>query len=397
MVGRTPPTRKDGSVNTASPDPMQAAAAVREGITQLAQALYEIDSSPELALVRDRDQLRGRSATVAAEAAELVDGLWARYPLLSDTGERLEVARAGGERAELTALLRGDGIHLPDGTRAGAAALLRSLEADAERASAAIARLGAAWRSAVPRLDALGARLRDAAATADLLGMPGDPELAAARAVVDDVNAQAAADPLGAPLDDAERLMRRVEKRLAELSRARAGIGAGLAAAEARLDELQRLIAAGAGARDATQERIVDPGGLAAPLDPVTLDTGERALRPWLARIRSQAGAGAWPAAAQGLEHWEEDAAALHARADTIAASNRAPLERRNDLRGLLEALRAKAAALGLAEDPALTRHYRSAREALYAYRCDVRRAEALVREYGRAIELPPSGGGGGA
>jgi hypothetical protein len=49
---------------------------------------------------------------------------------------------------------------------------------------------------------------------------------------------------------------------------------------------------------------------------------------------------------------------------------------------------------LGLAEDPALTSRYRSAREALYAYRCDVRRAETLVREYGRAIEEPPSGGG---
>lgn len=376
-------------------DPLQAAPAVREGITRLAQTLYEIDSSPELALVRDRHQLRGRSATVATEAAGLVDGLWTRYPLLSDAGERLEAALAAGDRHGLGALLDGRSITLPDGTSTGVAALLRDLEADAEQAAAAIKQLGTAWRNAVPHLDALRARLVRAAASADALGMPGDPELAAARTVVDDVTAQAAADPLGAELDEAEQLVQRVEERLAHLARTRATIGADLDVAESRLEELARLIGAGAGARKAAQERIVDPGGLVEPLDPGQLDTGDRALRPWLARIRAQAGAGAWPAAAKGLEQWQEEADTLHARASAVAAQNRAALERRNDLRGLLEALRAKAAALGLAEDAALTQRYRSAHEALYAYRCDVRRAETLVGDYGRAIEQPPSGGGG--
>jgi len=375
---------------------MQAAPAVREGITRLAQVLYQIDSSPELALVRDRDQLRGRSATVAAEAAGLVDGLWTRYPVLSEAGERLEAAMTRGDRQELGDLLHGRGVTLPDGTATGAAALLRSLEGDAERASDAMAQLGNAWRSALPRLDALRARLTATAGAADTLGMPGDPELAAARTVVDDVTAQASSDPLGAELDDAERIVQRVEERLSELARTRAGIGSDLDAAVARLEELAQLMTAGSGARHAAEERIVDPGGLAAPLDPAELDTGDRALRPWLARIRAQAAAGAWPAAAKGLEQWKEEAGALHARANAVAEANRAPLERRNDLRGLLDAFRAKAAALGLAEDAALTERYRSAREALYAYRCDVRRAETLVQDYGRAIELPPSGGGGG-
>jgi chromosome segregation ATPase len=375
-------------------DPVQAAPAVREAITRLAQVLYDIDSSPELALVRDRAQLRGRSATVAAEAAALVDGLWTRYPLLSDAGERIEAALTTGNRQELASLLHAQGITLPEGTRTGAVALLQVLETDAERASTAIKQLGTAWRNAVPRLDALRVRLVNATTSAEALGMPGAPELAAARTVVDDVTAQAAADPLGADLDEAEQLVQRVEERLAELARTRASIGADLDAAEARLEDLARLIAAGRGARKAAEDRILAPGGLATPLDPAELDTGDRALRPWLKRIRAQAAAGAWPAAAKGLEQWQEEADALHARAGAVAAANRAPLERRNDLRGLLDAFRAKAAALGLAEDPALTERYRSAREALYAYRCDVRRAETLVREYGRAIELPPSGGG---
>lgn len=361
---------------------MTAAPAVRDGITRLAQALYQIDASPELALVRDRDQLRGRSAKVAEEAAALVDGLWTRYPELSEAGEQIEGALGRGDRDGLAALL------------ARATPLLHTLDADAERASTLIGQLGTAWRNAVPRLDALRARLAQAAATADTLGMPGDPELAAARTVVDDVTAQATANPLGAEIDDADRLVERVEQRLSELARTRAGIGADLDAAAKELEELAGLIAAGRGALEAAEARIVDPGGLVAPLDPAELDAGDRALRPWLTRIRAQAGAGAWPAAAKGLEQWREEAEALRSRATAVAAANRAPLERRNDLRGLLDAFRAKAAALGLAEDPALTERYRSAREALYAYRCDVRRAETLVREYGRAIEAPPSGGG---
>jgi chromosome segregation ATPase len=359
-------------VSAAQQDPLRAATTVRDGITRLAQALYEIDSSPELALVRDRDQLRGKSATVAEEAGKLVDGLWTRYPQLTEAGERVDSAIARGDRQALRNL---------DGT----AALLRTLEADAERAKTLIAQLGTAWRNAVPRLDALRSRLAKVAQTADTLGIPGDPELAAARTVVDDATAQATSDPLGAKLDDAERLVERVERRLSDLAETRATIGSDLDAAGSRLDELASLIHAGHGARAAAEDRIVDPGGLVTPLDQTELDN----LRSRLDRLKAQARAGAWPAAAQGLEQWQEHAEEIRSNAQAIAAANRAPLERRNDLRGLLDAFRSKAAALGLAEDPALTQLYRSAHEALYAYRCDVRRAEALVREYGKAIETP--------
>jgi chromosome segregation ATPase len=345
---------------------------VRDGITRLAQALYDLDARPELALVRDRSHLQGRSAELAAEAAALVDGLWTRYPALSEAGEQLEAALARGDR---------QAVQNVDGT----AALLRTLQADAERASTLVTKLGAAWRDAVPRLDALRARLATAAETAEALGMPGDPELAAARTVVDDTTAQATSDPLGAKLDDAERLVRRVEERLSGLARTKAGIGGDLDAAETRLEEVARLIQAGHGARAAAEDRIVDPGGLVAPLDHAELD----GVRARLDRLKAQARAGAWPAAAKGLAEWQEEVDDLRARADAVAAANRAPLERRNDLRGLLDAFRSKAAALGLAEDPALTARYRSAHEALYAYRCDVRAAETLVREYGKAIETP--------
>lgn len=362
--------------------PAAAGPSVRDGISRLAQALYRIDGSPELGLVRDRGRLRGRSAEVAGEISGLVDGLWARYPALSEAGERIDAAIARRDTTDVAAIVRDAGP------------LLREMEADADRASSLIDALGGAWRDAVPRLDALRARLDAAVAAAEALGVAGDPELAAARMVVSDATAQATADPLGAGVDDADRIVERVGRRFADLAQTRASIGADLDAAGALLDELAALVAAGLGARTAAETRIVDAGGLVPALEKSVLDAGDRALRPWLARLRSQAAAGAWEVAAKGLLAWQAEAAELRARAESVAAANRAPLERRNDLRGLLDAFRAKAAAHGLAEDPALTARYRAARDVLYAYRCDVRRAETLVREYGRAIEQPPGGGG---
>ncbi|MCQ0007646.1 hypothetical protein [Actinomadura madurae] len=61
-------------------------------------------------------------------------------------------------------------------------------------------------------------------------------------------------------------------------------------------------------------------------------------------------------------------------------------LDRRGELRGRLEAYRAKAARLGLAEDERLTVLYGEAREVLWTAPCDLRRATTVLAEYQRAI-----------
>lgn len=371
---------------------MTAAASLRAGVSQLADTLLRIDTSPELSLVRDRGQLRGRSAARAAEASALLEGLWLRFPALKEAADKAEQAIAAGDHATAAGVVHDtDAVRLPDGSTTSASRLLAVLEDEAAQAEKAVRELATAWRNVLPRLDAMTTQLQKATAMAADLGIAHDPELAAARTVVDDLAATATADPLGVAFDRAEQQVTLAVAQMEELARTRATIGSDLEAAEARLEELARLIEAGAGAREAAETRIVDPRGLVDPLDPALLDQGDLALRPWLARLRAQAAAGAWPAAAKGLEQWRDAAGEVHARAASVAATNRAPLERRNDLRGLLEAYRAKAAAMGLAEDPALTRLYRAAREALYAYRCDVRQAEARVREYGQAIDAPPA------
>ena len=58
----------------------------------------------------------------------------------------------------------------------------------------------------------------------------------------------------------------------------------------------------------------------------------------------------------------------------------------RDELRGLLGAYRAKAAALGAAEDPALTSQYRHARDLLWTAPCQLAEADQAVRDYQRAV-----------
>ena len=59
---------------------------------------------------------------------------------------------------------------------------------------------------------------------------------------------------------------------------------------------------------------------------------------------------------------------------------------RRDELRGLLGAYRAKAAALGAAEDPELTSRYRRARDLLWTAPCQLAAADDAVRGYQRAV-----------
>ena len=92
-----------------------------------------------------------------------------------------------------------------------------------------------------------------------------------------------------------------------------------------------------------------------------------RRLAAELSRIDKDAGAAA--------EHWKE--AELAARA---------VLDRRSELRGLLDAYRAKAGRLHLVEDPSIMRAYQLAHDLLWSAPCDLAASDAAVRNYQGAI-----------
>jgi hypothetical protein len=96
--------------------------------------------------------------------------------------------------------------------------------------------------------------------------------------------------------------------------------------------------------------------------------------------------AGAWSEARRALADWTVQATALLDETKSITRENRAPIGERNQLRGLLDAYRAKAVKHGLAEDPELCRSFARAQNVLFTAPTDLQQARMLVRACQRLL-----------
>ena len=146
-----------------------------------------------------------------------------------------------------------------------------------------------------------------------------------------------------------------------------------------RLSAAERLSTTSTGPRptggrrsDATRRRSCGPGGSAGADRPGRLRLRPPGASGLAGAARDLADDGSWLAAGEGLDRWEEVAGGWVANARAVLAANRAPLDRRAELRGLLDAYAAKAAAIGRAEDPALADLHDAAHDALHTAPCDL-------------------------
>jgi hypothetical protein len=124
---------------------------------------------------------------------------------------------------------------------------------------------------------------------------------------------------------------------------------------------------------------------IAAPrLPPQPAATG--GLGDMLADLDTLRLAGQWRRLASALDAIDRDAAAAAARWNDAGQAARALLDRRGELRGLLDAYRAKAGRRGGAEDAELTSSYAHARELLWSAPCDLTAAADAVRSYQEGV-----------
>ena len=107
---------------------------------------------------------------------------------------------------------------------------------------------------------------------------------------------------------------------------------------------------------------------------------------PPLASLAALAAAGRWTRLQAELDRCDSELAAAVARTRGVENSVAELLDRREELRGLLGAYKAKAARLGAAEDPELTARYDQAHDLLWTAPCDLTAAAAAVAGYQRAI-----------
>jgi hypothetical protein len=388
----------------------QAAAAVTTAVAErdaIQANLLELDSSFGKQLLAGAELTGGTRRRWDAAAATLAT-LWQVFSAYSAVVDQVAEAAARHlgprELAAISGLLTGRSVQLASGPAPLAGRDLADPGRENLTLATAVARMRGAfssvtevvsaaelvWTEAAGRLDAVGAELArvsplaatlgDEALTANLTA--GQGELARMR---DTLNS----DPLalwqpGGTVDTsgADRLAERV------------------AAAASRVDELVRLRdeahqrvaevdAAAAAARSAREDAVAAwqratakiAAGALPPPPPDLADLSGR-----LDGLGAMLAGGRWTRLASELDLLDRELATATAGFKEAERAVAAAMAKRDELRGLLGAYKAKAARLGAAEDATLAERYDRARDLLWTAPCDLAAAEAAVAGYQQAV-----------
>lgn len=388
----------------------QAAAAVKAAVTErdaIQANLLELDSSFGKQLLAGAE-LTGETRRRWDATAVMLATLWQVYEAYSavvDQAAEAAAARHLGPRelAALSALLTGRSVQLASGPAPLAGRDLADRGHEDLTLATAVARMRGAfstvtevvaaaehvWTEVAGRLDTAGAEL---ARVTPLAAALGDEALAGNLASAQDKLARMRdtlnSDPLalwqGGTVDTsgADRLQERVAAAVAradELIRLRDE-------ARQRVGEVQTAAVAVRAARDdavAAWQRAAEKIAAAA-LPPPPAEPADLSVR--LAGLGPLMDGGRWPRLASELDLLDRELAAATARFKEAERAAVSALARRDELRGLLGAYKAKAARLGAVEDTALTERYDRARELLWTAPCDLTAAEAAVAGYQQAV-----------
>jgi hypothetical protein len=364
---------------------------------RIAVNLVELEGRPTFGLLQTT-AWRGISAEQIGPSVAVVANLWRSFQSFRDLLAQARSRRGTGRRLDDTArqslevLLSGPSI-LVDVTQLPAEErtllgptehetwrtpeqILTQMSADYDQVSNAVGAVEAAWRDLVPALD----RANTAVAASSLTNS-ADPALATVRDQIAAIERALVDDPLGlsastlAQLDAAVSIARERSERQAGATAARQ---AGLEQADRMLSAMRADIAGARAARGEAEAKIAGVAGLVDPPDDARVED----LASQLTNLRTTND----PAALARLDGWLARAEDLVTQVATATRTNRAPLERRDEQRGLLSGYQAKAAASGLLEDDRVTALIRAAEQELYRAPTDLERAAQLVQELGRAL-----------
>ena len=364
---------------------------------RVADNLVELEARPTYDLL-STTIWKGVSAAQFKPAVAAMPNLWRSFQSFRDMLATARTRRGTGKRLDsngrqsLEVLLTGPSV-LIDVTQLPAEQrtllgpslnetwltpeqLLDQMTADYDTVSNAVGALDAAWRNLVPALD----RARAA------LASPGNDANDPALATVDDqlaaIERSLVDDPLGLPSSTLKQLDAAVSI-LGERRARNASLAADWTTGLQRVDALVADVRAHlADAHAAASEASAKISGAATTQTEPPDGTQLQALVNELTHLRTIAN----PSALARLEALEARLDALDTQAVSAASSNRAPLLRRGELRGLLSAYQAKAGASGLLEDARVAATLSGAELELYRAPTDLVRASQLVDDLGNIL-----------
>lgn len=211
------------------------------------------------------------------------------------------------------------------------------------------------------------------------------PALATADRALEAIRDRIESDPLGS-LDEFDNsvapVLQQARNALAKLKSQREQITRGLSSANQLMGQLADLHQQSLASWQERRLKVVCLTEPAAPQEDQTLVT----LREWLARLQEKFQEGMVDPILVGLEKWNKAAAECVFKERACLNANQASLKERNELRGRLEALKAKSRARNAAEHPELTRIAKEATQLLFNRPTPIDKASTLVMDYERIL-----------
>ena len=376
---------------------------LRAAVEHIGTNLVALEQDPTVALL-DLADLRGESAERWESARVALADLFGSYHALGAVVDRATDVRGTGRwlaptsARQLAELLQGRSVVVTGATvalvdrrllgssRTATAwtptALLTQMATSFDEIGAVVATASRTWEVAVARTRALRERMTALGDTG--AARPG-PSRESVQAELDAIAADVLADPLTLDwkrLDRVEADVEAHERGSAAAGELRDDLAATIAAARTLLDDTTAVVGSAADTVARARAKIVVPAGLTAiePADDLAAD---------LERIVTRAAEGRWSEAAAELVAWRTAADDRRSAAVTCTAEHGALLRTRVELRGRLDAYRAKADRDGRLEDPAVTSRYVTAHDALHTAPTDLIAAADLVRRYQEALAAP--------
>jgi hypothetical protein len=384
----------------------RALASTRDAAGRVGSALFELDTHRDRRAA-ETARLRGTSAARWVEARDQIELLWVWYRSVSEALDSLQTRRKAARLrtatvAELWAELHGPLVELtPDSLEkarrsipeasglmspAPLASILSVMTSAFDRAAESVTALFAAQDVILPCLMEIESRLGAIEAQASSIKMLAPRKIVDIRTRVHGLRSDLLEDPLSIDPDTVRAITFETDRLAADMQSSVAAanqFAETVALLETVLGERNSAIMAARPRAEEVKRKITQCSPATLDLD--GLDRTAEVLREEIGALRAVAQENAQAA----LERAGELAGQLSQLAlDTqdIADAAQQQMEARRELRGRLDAYRAKAQAVGRAEDMRLDGLFRAAHEALYSAPCDLAQAEQLVIVYQTAM-----------
>jgi hypothetical protein len=379
---------------------------------RITQVLLDLEANQGYQLLKGT-RLTGATARAWNDISGRTATLWklfdAHGKVVAEAQELRDRHQKPGQAqlAELTRLLTGISVELPSGeipleerTLLGPTGEWLSLDAVVDRMTPlyeetvrAIASIDEVWSALLTRLGQVEEAARAVDALAASLGIQ-DPEGARAARQLAQVGEAARSDPLSlspggtvdtSGIDAVGTEFETLRRRLEDAVRTRDEHDARVRAIVATIDLVEAAEQEAVHARERVLVKIASPA-LPELTEPSAL------LRDRLAALEGLRAEGRWLELATRAAELENAVTTALDQARTATGLITGLLDRRDELRGRLDAYKAKAGRLGRAEDAGLTALYEQAYELLWTSPCDLRRATVALADYQRAISSRAEG-----